>query len=167
MRTRRPACAAVAPQGRTARARGRPPRPLLPPPRGDRCGSGRMCHRTPRPNPGRPLPVVAHRSRTLPGLRFPFELGRTDADDIAGRDAGPPELGIDAESRQIALEALGGLLDLEVRLGGDPFDPAAADPERPVRIRLDAEAVPHRFDAVDDDAGRFRWFVERFGSWQQ
>ena len=66
---------------------------------------------------------------------------------------------VDAELRQVALEALGQFLDVEVGLCGDPLDPAAAHAEGAVAIELDAEAVAHRLDAVDDDARRL-W---RFG----
>ena len=102
----------------------------------------KMPHRTPR--------HVA-----LPGLRLPFELGAADPDRVAGRDARPAQLGVDAEPRERALEALGRLLDVEVRLGGDPLDPRAADAEHPVGVELDGEAVAHRVDAVDDDPGGF------------
>ncbi len=60
------------------------------------------------------------------------------------------------EPGEVALEALGRLLDVEVGLGGDPLDALAADPEDAVLLALDAEAVAHRLDAVDDDAGRLR-----------
>ena len=100
-------------------------------------------------DPARP---VGH--APLPGLRLPLELGATDPDGVARRDPGAAQLGVDAEAGEVALEALGGLLDVEVGLGGDPLDALPAHPEDAVVLELDAEAVAHRLDAVDDDARR-------------
>src|SRR4051794_11717258 len=107
------------------------PRPPPRPPPDARCGSGRRCRRRRR----------SDRSRALPGLRLPFELGTADPDRVARRDARPAQLRIDAELGEGALEAFGRLLDVKVRLGSDPLDPRTAHPERPVSIELDGEAV--------------------------
>ena len=61
---------------------------------------------------------------------------------------------VDAEPGEIALEALGRLLVLEVRLGGDPLDALAADAERRRPPRSTTNPSPMRLEAVDDDAGR-------------
>ena len=80
---------------------------------------------------------VRGRHRPSHASRLPLELGRADPHEVAGLDARAAQLGVDAEPREVALEPLGGLLDVEVGLGGDPLDPRAADPEDPVLERLD------------------------------
>ncbi len=57
-----------------------------------------------------------------------------DPDEVAGGDPGPAQLGIDAETGQVALEPLGRLLDVEVGLGGDPLDPRPAHPDDAVGV---------------------------------
>ena len=59
------------------------------------------------------------------------------------------------------------LLDVEVRLGRDPLDPLAADPERTVSLGLDGEPVRCRLDAVHDHARRLGWRIQLFGGRQQ
>jgi len=77
-------------------------------------------------------------------------VGR-DPDAVAGPDPGPAERPIDPQPDKVPLEALGGLLVIEVRLGNQPLDPAAADAERAV-LALDREPVAGGFEAMDDSA---------------
>ena len=79
---------------------------------------------------------ASRRSHALPGLRLPFELDRADPDRSPGWMPAAPQLGVDAEPREVALEAFGRFLDVEVRLGGDPLDALAA--RRGTRRRLAA-----------------------------
>src|SRR3990172_4320443 len=66
----------------------------------------------------------------------------------------PPELRVDAEPDEVALEALGGFLDLEVRLGRDPLDPPAADAEDAVIVPVDREGIAQTLDPMHDHASR-------------
>ena len=100
--------------------------------------------------------AAPRRPSALPGLRLPLELHPADPDGVAPLNAGPAQLGVDAEAREVSLEPLGRFLDIEVRLGGDPLDPLAAHAESAVLLDLDAEPVAHRLDPVDDDPGRVR-----------
>ena len=68
---------------------------------------------------------------------------------------------------QIALEAFGRFLDVEVGLRRDPLDALAAHPEGTVGVALDDEAVGHGLDAVDDDTRRLGWRLELLGGGQQ
>ena len=81
--------------------------------------------------PSEPPRSRRSRQRVLPGLRLPFELGRPDPDQVARRDPGAPQLAVDAEPRELALEPFRGFLDVEVGLRRDPFDPPAADADTP------------------------------------
>src|SRR5204863_9950306 len=139
-------------------ARGRGPRLAARLPPGGRCGSGRTCRRRRRASRARPR--AGDRSRALPGLRLPFELGAADADHVAGDDPGAAQLGLDTQPGQVALEALRRFLDIEVGLRRDPLDAGATHPERAVAVELDREAVAHRLDAVDDDTRRLGWLGE-------
>src|SRR4029079_6949533 len=94
-------------------------------------------------------------STLLPRLGLPLELGRTDPDGVSGLDPRPTQCVIDPQTGEVALEPLGRLLDLEVRLGRDPLDPLAADAERSVLV-VDDELVRNRLDPVDHDASRLR-----------
>ena len=64
-----------------------------------------------------------------------------DPHRVAGPNALAPQLLVDAEPNQVALEPLGRLVNLEVRLGHDSLDATAAHPEGRV-LTLDREPSP-------------------------
>ena len=119
---------------------------------------------TERSRHDRPWPVAHTRSQ---GCASHSSSVAADPHEVAGRDPGPAQLGVDAEAGQVALEALCGLLDVEVRLGGDPLDARAADAERTVGVEVDAEPVAHGLDPMDDDARRLGWLGQLGGVGQE
>ena len=77
--------------------------------------------------------------RDRPGRRHARSQGcashsssvRADPDQVAGAIPARRSSASMPEPGEVALEALGRLLDVEVGLGRDPLDPRAADPEAP------------------------------------
>ena len=99
-----------------------------------------------------PNSPMRSRHRRLPELGLPFELDRPDPHRVARPDARAPQLGVDPQAREVPLEPLGRLFVVEVGLGRQPLDPAAAHPERPVDVLAHVERVAGALEAVDDDA---------------
>ena len=147
------------------RARARAPRPPPGRPPGGRGGSDRTFRRRRRASRARRPAAAGHvRSQGCASHSSSVAPIRTVS---PADDPGPAQLGLDAEPAEVALEPLGRFLDIEVGLGGDPLDPGAAHAEGTVVVELDAEAVAHRLDPVDDDAGRFRRLGELGGVGQE
>ena len=67
---------------------------------------------------------------------------------------GPDELPLDAQASEVALEALGRLLVVEVCLRRETLDAPSPDAERAVVSRSTAKPMSATFEAMDDDPRR-------------
>src|SRR5688572_27701966 len=102
-----------------------------------------------------------------PGLGLPLELDRAEANGVTWLDARASELLVRAQAFEIALEPLGGLLDLEVRLGGDPLDPTPGDAVRTVGLACHGHPIRCRVDPVHDHPRGLRIRVQLAGRREQ
>src|SRR6188472_4041717 len=84
-------------------------------------------------------------------FRLPFQLHRANLDGIARFDPGLDELTFNAQLAQVALEALGRFLVVEVGLGGEALD-SFSDDSVGVVLPANGEDVGPRFETVDDHA---------------
>ena len=89
-----------------------------------------------------------------------------DPDPVAGADPGLAQRAVDPRPDELALEALGRLLVVEVRLVRQPLDALATHAERAV-LALDGVAVAGRLEPMDDDAGGIGRRVEVLDPRQQ
>ena len=132
----------------------RPPRR----PRGGRGGSGRTCRRRRRASRARSRgPSVTRAPRAAAPIRArspPIRTvspgampARRSSASIPSRARSRWKRSADSSTSKLVWAAIRSIR-------------RAADAEGAVRLELDAEAVAHRLDAVDDDAGRLRRLVE-------
>ena len=102
-----------------------------------------------------PIAVIGAVTGALPRAPPPIRARPTPIRTVSpAATPGSPQLGVDAEPREVALEALRRLLDVEVGLGGEALDPRARGRGTPRRSsRSTTNPSPMRLDAMDDDAG--------------
>src|SRR5687768_4754363 len=99
-------------------------------------------------------------------LVVPLELDGADAHAVAGHHASLDQLALDAQAGEVALETLGGLGVLEVRLSREPLDAPANDAVCAVFV-ADRKDIRTRLEAMHHDARRFTRLAQRCGVRQQ